>query len=1054
MSKATVLLVGAEDGLSARGKRALADPEKFEIQTCTGSTQVVAAVQESSPDVVVVDLGMPAMDGVEVLNELRRKELIRFVPLAVIGRDEGIAWRAELFRSGVADIIDEKVDDAELRRRLDALLEGRPWGAEEVGDAPAGPAVEAIAALEREKKSGRLVLARDGDAGEIVVEKGVVKEVRAGQHEGEEALNLVAGSPGWTAAPKMDESEPPPSRPSQRVPLMGEAPRVLLVDDDRTVLRLFEIFLGRHGYRIVVASNGREGYTEARRDPPDVIITDVMMPETDGWWLLTRLRQDFLLRDVTCLFFTNKGPSTNKIEEVGVKPDRYLEKDPHLNNVTRALEEALAPTRKLLARLSDTDSGTVQGKVAEVGVMPLLRTLRSAKRSGRLVLTSAPGQTAVLAIRDDVLTSAKLSGKERADGVDALTRIVAGEWGSFRFEPNVAEAAAEELGPLDKLLREACDRNQRFFELVKIHALSSAGGIEKDAALADRYRAAAPPKIAPVVRAVVRGENAEAIARSTGMELPMVEHVLFEMLRQGVFKMQGAAKPTPVPVVPSPGARTAALPGPVAAGGAAGLPLPTKTSALKSPLVPRSPTMLGVKAGPPPAKPPSAPVPTGPAAKTGAPPVATGSAPVATGATGATGAAGGPGAPPVKSGSAPVKSGSAPVKSGSAPVTVAGAPIARGGSGPAGKAAAGGGEDEEITTGVLAKRLRDLPPPSEQADSALPPLATHASADPDTLDPDEIYEELRPPTLPPGAKALKGAPGAAPAAGDDLPAPAEAAARDARSDEAPRLEARETPQPVPMVPAPVTAGGRSRRAYLFGIGGGAVAVVLLAIVVRLAAGGGGGETVETAAATAAPHTGEEYAAHTGEADHTAATDRTARVDPDTGTPETAAPETTAPETHAPRTATAPRTADEDDGDGDKPPKTAKAPHSAADRLTSAPRTAAAVRTADADEDGTKAPKTAKEPRTAKGPDPEAARKAFDDGNKLFLKGSKAGAIAAFKKAARYDPSYPDPHRGLALCYVSLGKKAAAQKELDVYLRLKPGAKDAAYVKKKIDELGS
>jgi DNA-binding response OmpR family regulator len=59
--------------------------------------------------------------------------------------------------------------------------------------------------------------------------------------------------------------------------------KVLVVDDDRSLTELLQMVLEDAGYHVVLAENGREAIVSAARDPPDLVVLDVVMPEMDGW---------------------------------------------------------------------------------------------------------------------------------------------------------------------------------------------------------------------------------------------------------------------------------------------------------------------------------------------------------------------------------------------------------------------------------------------------------------------------------------------------------------------------------------------------------------------------------------------------------------------------------------------------------------------------------------------------------------------------------------------------------------------------------------------------
>lgn len=72
----------------------------------------------------------------------------------------------------------------------------------------------------------------------------------------------------------------------------SEAARILVVDDDPRVLRLLQVNLKRYGFVVETAGNGAEALIRLRARRPDVLVSDVMMPEMDGYELLANVRRD------------------------------------------------------------------------------------------------------------------------------------------------------------------------------------------------------------------------------------------------------------------------------------------------------------------------------------------------------------------------------------------------------------------------------------------------------------------------------------------------------------------------------------------------------------------------------------------------------------------------------------------------------------------------------------------------------------------------------------------------------------------------------------------
>jgi CheY-like chemotaxis protein len=73
---------------------------------------------------------------------------------------------------------------------------------------------------------------------------------------------------------------------------------VLVIDDDPEVRQLLARMLGKDGFRVLEARDGEEGVASARRERPDVITLDVLMPGLDGWGVLAALKNDPAIADI------------------------------------------------------------------------------------------------------------------------------------------------------------------------------------------------------------------------------------------------------------------------------------------------------------------------------------------------------------------------------------------------------------------------------------------------------------------------------------------------------------------------------------------------------------------------------------------------------------------------------------------------------------------------------------------------------------------------------------------------------------------------------------
>lgn len=114
---------------------------------------------------------------------------------------------------------------------------------------------------------------------------------------------------------------------------------ILIVEDDRDILEVVTIMLGREGFKVLKATNGKEAI-EGVSKKPDLIILDVMLPDMDGFTVCRRIREESL---APVLFLTAKTGVQDKTEGLEAGGDDYLVK-PFFQ------EELLARIRALLRR--------------------------------------------------------------------------------------------------------------------------------------------------------------------------------------------------------------------------------------------------------------------------------------------------------------------------------------------------------------------------------------------------------------------------------------------------------------------------------------------------------------------------------------------------------------------------------------------------------------------------------------------------------------------------------------------------------------------------------
>ncbi len=116
---------------------------------------------------------------------------------------------------------------------------------------------------------------------------------------------------------------------------------LLLVDDDPVLLDLIARLLRRAGHTVTLANNAAEGLALAQAQPFDVIVTDVMMPDTDGYAFTKQLRAHLPSAQTRILIFTARlqGPDKALAREAGA--DAYMMKTVNVERLNAAIESLM-----------------------------------------------------------------------------------------------------------------------------------------------------------------------------------------------------------------------------------------------------------------------------------------------------------------------------------------------------------------------------------------------------------------------------------------------------------------------------------------------------------------------------------------------------------------------------------------------------------------------------------------------------------------------------------------------------------------------------------------
>jgi len=102
--------------------------------------------------------------------------------------------------------------------------------------------------------------------------------------------------------------------------------KILVADDEPTLLRLMEFVLAKQGHTLLTATNGEEALVQARRERPDLIVLDIMMPRMDGYQVAEAIRADDDLKSTPIIMLSAKAQDEDIARGIEAGVDDYVTK--------------------------------------------------------------------------------------------------------------------------------------------------------------------------------------------------------------------------------------------------------------------------------------------------------------------------------------------------------------------------------------------------------------------------------------------------------------------------------------------------------------------------------------------------------------------------------------------------------------------------------------------------------------------------------------------------------------------------------------------------------
>ncbi len=126
---------------------------------------------------------------------------------------------------------------------------------------------------------------------------------------------------------------------------MNEKKRILYIEDEKEMIELTRIVLEREGFDMLGVVGGAKGLEAVRREKPDLVLLDLMMPDVDGWEVYRQMKADKDLADIPVIIITARTQSIDKVLGLKVaKVADYITKPFGPGELVESIKRVLAKT--------------------------------------------------------------------------------------------------------------------------------------------------------------------------------------------------------------------------------------------------------------------------------------------------------------------------------------------------------------------------------------------------------------------------------------------------------------------------------------------------------------------------------------------------------------------------------------------------------------------------------------------------------------------------------------------------------------------------------------
>ena len=520
---------------------------KFECRVTEDVQAAFDLALASAADLIVIDsdLDESAVDLVEALMDDPATEA---VPILVLGSFPEVGDAARFVAMGVAKTIQKPLSHDQLRRGCEEVLfhkEGRSSLA-----AIGAPTVAELGDRLAEELRRALVDSVDSAVRNVNVPLGEgaevlgalwgaiarVREVVTSRTDGAVRFSTQGPLGAIAMAPHLDAESPFSERAVSRrgasVDVRLEGRKVLVVDDDPAVTWYIADLLRTAGCEVEEALDGQCALNLAYRSTPDLVVSDILMPNMDGFALCKALKRDVALHDVPVVLLSWKEDLLARVRALGANASAYIRKESEARAIVARMREVLRPKARVEARLGGTQE--VRGRLDGMSVRTLLEVVCAVRPFARLSLRDSTFLYE-LEIRNGAPVRAvrNSEGEDLLRGKRALAAMLGVTSGRFTLVSETEEIEPNLEGNLATQLAKPIAVARAAISLITGEALMNVVRVSLDEHVMREYLRATPDQVRQLLRQIDDGVAPRELLLSGEVEPRLLDEVLSDMASLG-----------------------------------------------------------------------------------------------------------------------------------------------------------------------------------------------------------------------------------------------------------------------------------------------------------------------------------------------------------------------------------------------------------------------------------------------------------------------------------------------------------------------------------------